>query len=131
MRRMTIRGCTGSKVKVHHPRVEVREDHLHKEHLHNRLKVHLGRDLLEKVLQDLSLKDPHLLAKASLLHKAEQNQRRWILMMTPQTLMLDLHLHLRAKVHPHQRAKDLPAKVPISLHLKGKVHLPTSSKGDS
>lgn len=131
MRRMTIRGCTGSKVKVHHPRVEVREDHLHKEHLHNRLKVHLGRDLLEKVLQDLSLKDPHLLAKAGLLLKAEQNQRRWILMMTPQTLMLDLHLHLRAKVHPHQRAKDLPAKVPISLHLKGKVHHPTSSKGDS
>lgn len=128
---MTIRGCTGSKVKVHHLRVEVREDHLHKEHLHNRLKVHLGRDLLEKVLQDLSLKDPHLLAKAGLLLKAEENQRRWILMMTPQTLMLDLHLHLRAKVHPHQRAKDLPAKVPISLHLKGKVHHPTSSKGDS
>ena len=126
-----IRGCTGSKVKVHHLRVVVREDHLHKEHLHNRLKVHLGRDLLEKVLQDLSLKDPHLLAKAGLLLKAEQNQRRWILMMTPQTLMLDLHLHLRAKVHPHQRAKDLPAKVPISLHLKGKVHHPTSSKGDS
>ena len=131
MRRMTIRGCTGSKVKVHHLRVVVREDHLHKEHLHNRLKVHLGRDLLEKVLQDLSLKDPHLLAKAGLLLKAEQNQRRWILMMTPQTLMLDLHLHLRAKVHPHQRAKDLPAKVPISLHLKGKVHHPISSKGDS
>ena len=120
---MMIKGCTGSKVKVllH---LEVREDHLLKEHLHNSPKDRQERGLLEKVLQDLSKED--LQVKVDHLHKEDQNPKRWILMMTRQTQTLDLHLDPR-KVHLHLKAKDL--QVQISLHPKEKVHLPT--KGDA
>ena len=86
------------------------------------------KDLLGKVLQDLS-KEVHLHpVKASHLHKADKNQKRWTLMMIPLTQTLDLRLHPR-KVHPHLKEKDLQVQVQISHHLKEKVHLPT--KGDT
>ena len=133
LRMMMIRGCIDSKVKVllH---LEVREDHLLKGHPHNSLKDHQEKDLLEKVLQGPNQEDllhqvkANHLHKANLLHKEDQNPKRWILMMTHRTQMLDLHPDLR-KVHLHLKAKDHKVQVQISLHPKEKVHL--HSKGDS